>query len=241
MEVAEHFYDREFSDSIFWGSRFQRATFRDADFSESNFFHVFLKNTSIDGEIEHLVINGVDVTEYVNQHDRWWPLRNNLSPSSMEGIVESWNVLCAEWNTLLADVSNAEASVVNQSVNGEWTLSETFRHLIFAMDKWFMLPLLGQPTFSVIGLPNTSSQERLWSGLQLDATPDFETVLEARAAQHIEFSRFISTTQIAALPETVSVEENGDVFALMCLHVVLEEEFEHLRYMIRDLTTLGVR
>jgi hypothetical protein len=37
------------------------------------------------------------------------------------------------------------------------------------------------------------------------------------------------------LPETVAIEKNGNVPALMCLHVVLEEEFEHLRYMIRDL------
>jgi len=34
------------------------------------------------------------------------------------------------------------------------------------------------------------------------------------------------------------VLENGTAPALMCFHVVLEEEFEHLRYALRDLDLL---
>lgn len=239
--VPESFDDRDFSDAIFWGVQFQRARFRDADFSGSSFFHVLLRDASIDGEIDHLVINGVDVTDYVNRHDRWWPLRNRLSPDSREGILESWTSLGSEWNSLLARVAAAGPSVVDQSVNGEWTLSETLRHLIFAMDKWFTLPILGAQAVSAIGLPNTSSQGRPWPGLDPGARPDFEDVLAVRSAQHATFSAFVSAMQIAALPESVSVEENGNVPALMCFHVVLEEEFEHLRYMIRDVAALGVR
>lgn len=238
--MPESFDDRDLSDSTFWGVQFHRARFRDADFSGSSFFHVFLKNVSIDGEIKNLLINGVDVTEYVNQHDRWWPLRNNLSPDTREGVVESWTALSLEWSKLLGLVSTLRPSVVNQSVDGEWTLNQTLRHLIFAMDKWFMLPMLGAHTFSAIGLPNSSSQARPWPGLDLSENPDFEKIIATRSDQHRRFGEFISEMQIGNLPESVSIEEGGNVPALMCLHVVLEEEFEHLRYMIRDLALLGV-
>ena len=232
--MPESFEDRDLSESSFWGVQLHRATFRDTDFSDSSFFHVFLRNVSIDGEINNLVINGVDVTEYVNQHDRWWPLRNNLAPDTKEGIVESWRALSKEWSKLLGLVSTVGPSVVNQSVNGEWTLKQTLRHLIFAMDKWFMLPILGAHSFSAIGLPNSSSQARPWPGLDLNQDPDFEEVIATRSDQHKKFGDFISATHLDDLTATVSVEENGNVPALMCLHVVLEEEFEHLRYMIRD-------
>lgn len=238
--MPETFYDRDFADSTFWGVRFQRATIRDADFSGSNFFHVLLRNVSIDGEIERLVVNGVDVTNYVNERDRWWPLRNNLSPDSVPVLVESWTTLSREWTMLLNRVSSADPSVVSTSVGGEWTLSETLRHLVFAMDKWFSLPIQRKHSFAAIGLPNTSSQDRPWPGLDPRAHPDFAEILATRTAQHSDFTSFISTMVIEDLPDIVTVEENGDVPALMCLHVVLEEEFEHLRYMIRDLSELGV-
>lgn len=238
--MPESFEDRDLSDAVFWGVNLQRAYIRDADMSGSTLFHVFLRDVSIDGEIERLVVNGVDVTDFVNEHDRWWPLRNRLSPDSIGGVVDSWATLQAEWASLLSSVAAADRSVVDASVGGEWSLRDTLRHLLFAVDKWFALPILGDASFTPIGLPNTSSQGGDWPGLDLDADPDFATVLAARAAQHERFGIYISSTRAEDLPETVTIRENGTAPALMCLHVVLEEEFEHLRYMVRDLATLGV-
>lgn len=238
--MPENFEDRDLSDSVFWGVNLQRSLFRDADLSGATFFHVLMNNTSIDGEIDRLVINGVDVTDYVNRHDRWWPLRNSLSPNSVDGIITSWAILTSEWTKVLERVAMADPTAVTRSVDGEWSLNETLRHLLFAMDKWFSVPLLGHSSFNALGLPNTSSQAKNWPGLELVATADYKDVLRARAQQHQEFEAFISSLQIEDLPETVSIEENGSVPALMCFHVVLEEEFEHLRYMVRDLTVLGV-
>lgn len=240
LVVPEIFADRDLSDAVFWGVHLQRSLFRDADISGSTFFHVLLRDVSIDGEIDRLVINGVDVTDYVNQHDRWYPLRNNLSPTSVDGLCSTWSELTAEWSTLMRRVASADPSVITQSVNGEWSLTQTLRHLIFAMDKWFTLPILGESAFHPLGIANTSSSEQDWPGLDPSATPDFAAVLSARMEQHERFDGFISSMRLEDLPETASVLENGIVPALQCFHVVLEEEFEHLRYMIRDLGSLGV-
>lgn len=240
MAVPENFEDRDLSDSVFWGVNLQRAYIRDADLSGSTLFHVFLRDVSIDGEIDRLVVNGVDVTDFVNEHDRWWPLRTCLSPDTIEGVVDSWTTLEAEWAAVLSTVAGADPAVIDASVGGEWSLHDTLRHLLFAADKWFVLPILGESSFTSIGLPNTSSQGGEWPGLDADAQPDFATVLAARAAQHERFASYITSTRTEDLPETVTILENGSVPALMCLHVVLEEEFEHLRYMVRDLAALGV-
>lgn len=238
--MGEEFEDRDLSESVFWGVNLQRATFRDADLTGSTFFHVFMKNVSIDGEIERLVVNGVDVTDHVNQNDRWWPLRDNLSPGSVEVLRESWATITAEWGALLAKVAAADPAIVNQSVNGEWSLRDTLRHLLFAVDKWFVVPVLGETSFDPMGLPNTGSQGRDWPGIDMSLNPDLAAVLAARSAQHGRFTEHIASMSIESLPATVEVPENGTVPALMCFHVVLEEEFEHLRYMIRDLGALGI-
>lgn len=238
--MTEEFEDRDLSGAVFWGVNLQQSMFRDVDLTSSTFFHVLAKDVSIDGEIDRLVVNGVDITDYVNSHDRWWPLRNNLSPETLDGVLESWTIIQDEWTNLLEHVADGDPSMVDGSVSGEWTLTETLRHLIFAMDKWFSMPILGKTSFTSIGLPNTSSQGKDWSGLDMSATVDFESVLAERTRQHERFRAFISSTHPEDLPETVTVPENGTVPAFMCLHAVLEEEFEHLRYVIRDLSVLGV-
>ena len=238
--MAEEFEGRDLSESVFWGVDLRRALVRDADLSGTTFFHTLWDNVTVDGVIRGLVVNGVDVTDYVNAHDRWYPLRTELEPSTAEGIRSSWAKIAREWTDLLGAVSRAEASVALASVDGEWSLRDTLRHLLFAMDKWFTLPILGDTTCSPLGLPNTGSQDREWPGVDMTLQPTFDEVLAARSQQQRRFDQFVAELDLGSLPETVDVLENGEVSSLMCFHVVLEEEFEHLRYVLRDLAALGV-
>jgi len=240
VPVAETFEDRDLSGSTFWGVRLDGSLFRDAVLDGSTFFHTGWRDVTIDGEIERLVVNGVDVTEYVHRNDRWYPLRYRLTPTDADGIRSAWVDLESEWATLLARVSTADPAIATTPVDGEWTLVETMRHLVFAMDKWIMWPLLGDRSFTPIGLPNTGSQGLDWPGLDPLAATDLATVLEIRRRQHERFRGVIAELDVAALPETVEVPENGEAPTLMCVHAVLEEEFEHLRYMVRDLASLGL-
>ena len=65
-------------------------------------------------------------------------------------------------------------------------------------------------------------------------------MLKARDEQHERFAAFLDHLDIDQLPATVDVLEHGDVPPIVCLHAVLEEQFEHLRYMLRDLGRLGI-
>lgn len=233
--MSEEFHDRDLSEAEFWGVDLRNARFRDTDLSGSRFFHTLWNDVSIDGVVERLVVNGVDVTDFVNSHDRWYPLRAQLEPTTSDELIRVWANLQVEWSALLERLSALPADVVRRSVDGEWSVSETLRHLVFVMDKWFMWPILGVREFSPIGVPNTGSRDLEWPGLDHDVDPAFDDVLAIRSERIARFTDFVAGLDIDALAETVEVLENGSVPALMCFHAVLEEEFEHLRYVLRDL------
>jgi DinB superfamily/Pentapeptide repeats (8 copies) len=233
--VGEEFEDRDLSDSVFWGVDLRKSLFRDADLSHSRFFHVSMSEVSVDGVIDRLVVNGVDVTNFVNTNDRWYPLRNELSPADEVGVRSTWSRLMAEWEKLYAHVDDLSESVLMQSVNGEWSFRDTLRHMLFVHDKWFNWPLGNQRTFSPIGLPNTGSQGGAWPGLDLASNPTYAETLIERRAQTQSFSKFVDNLNLAELPDTSAVLENGDMPTIMCVHAILEEEFEHLRYAWRDI------
>lgn len=233
--VPEQIYGRDLENSVLWGVNLRRALFRDADLSGARFFHTFWSDVSIDGVVRNLVVNGVDVTDYVNSRDRWYPLRTQLEPTSAEALRSVWSALQAEWAICLGRIESMGPAAALTSVNGEWSPRDTLRHLVFAMDKWFSWPILGERTFSPLGLPNSESTAREWPGLDVDCVPTMQEVLAVRADRNERFSDHLQTIDLDALPETVDVPENGVMPTAMCFHAVLEEEFEHLRYTLRDL------
>lgn len=231
-------FEGDLSESVFWGANLQRSLFRDADLSSATFFHTLWREVSIDGVIDRLIVNGVDVTDFVNANDRWYPLRNRLEPTTADDLRDAWAMLSGELVAFRERVAALDPAVTLQSVNGEWSLRDTLRHLVFAFDKWFTWPILGERAFTSIGLPNTGSKDLEWPGLDPNADPDVESVRRVHL-DHIErFTRYLEHIDLDALPEAVEVLENGTVPTLMCFHVVLEEHFEHLRYALRDLDTI---
>jgi len=53
------------------------------------------------------VVNGVDVTEFVNQHDPWFALRGMLRPDSIAGLQAVLDALDAAWAACLPFVPSS--------------------------------------------------------------------------------------------------------------------------------------
>ena len=228
----------DYAGATVWGVNFAGASFEDVNFTDATMRRVWLRQVSIDGFIENLVVNGVDVTAAVNAGDPWWPLRGILRPTDGAGHRETWSALRARWDDTIAAFEAAGGESPLVSVEGEWSLRDTLRHLVFVTDKWLFAPLTGATTFTWLGLSNTGSRDHPWPGVDPAADPDWSETLRAYDDRCRRVTEFLDGFDPASLPAEAEVLENGTVPAVECCFAVFEEEFEHLRYAVRDLATV---
>jgi hypothetical protein len=236
--AADEFEFRDMNGSTFWGVELRDATFRDVDLTGAS-IRGRLVDVDVDGHVDRLTVNGVDVTDYVNEHDPWAPVRTALRAPDVARIREGWTLLEREWEETIAAASRLTEAQQRASVGGEWSFVQTLRHLVFANDKWFGLPILGDEGMHPIGLPNSGSVDFGWPGLDRSADPGLDEVLAVRRQRSARFREHLDGLPDADLDRHVDVLENGSNPVRECLHVVLEEEFEHLRYARRDLAALA--
>jgi hypothetical protein len=233
----------EFEDADLTGSQFREVDLSGARFEGANLTgvtmeEVWLVNVAIDGLSANLRINGVDVTPYVTAElQRTDPERALVQPTDVESLRASWTEVRKRWDATLTRAEELPEATLHESVNGEFSFVQTLRHLVFAIDKWFVVPILGG-AFCPFGLPNTGSLDFPFPGLDHDANPSFAAVLAARRDREEQFSEYLATLDPAVLTETRSVLENGNAPVLACLHAVLGEEVAHLGYATRDLDIL---
>ena len=237
--MAEEF-DGDLAGAVFWGADLTGARFRDVNLTGARISHAWVLDVEIDALIDGVVINGVDVTAFVNERDPWYPLRAMLRPSDPEGMRVAWAALEEEWSKTIERASALSETTLHESVDGEWTFVETLRHLVFAMDKWFTAPILGS-SFHPIGLPNSGSVDLPWPGLDADLTPTASQVLAVRAARAAAFRAHLASLVPTDLERPVEVLENGTNPVHECINTVFEEEFWHNRYAQRDLAVLEAR
>ena len=160
-----------------------------------------------------------------------------LRPPDAEGMRTAWAALEDLWATTIARARELAEPRLYESVNDEWSFVDTLRHLVFAMDKWFTAPILGEG-FHPIGLPNSFSADFPWPGIDRDAEPTFGEALEVRAGRATRLRDYLTTVTPSDLAKTVDVLENGPNPVQECVFTVFEEEFAHNRYASRDLAQL---
>jgi hypothetical protein len=230
-------FEGDLTGAVFWGADLTGARFRDVNLTGVSISHAWLVNVDIDALVDNVVINGVDVTAYVNERDRWYPLRAMLRPADPEGMRAAWAALEGEWATTLARALELPEHALYESVDGEWSFVETLRHLVFAMDKWFTTAVLGE-SFHPIGMPNRGSVDFPWPGLDDTLEPSLPEVLAVRSERATRLREFLASVVSSDLGRTVDVLENGANPLNECVYTVFEEEFWHHRYALRDLTRL---
>jgi hypothetical protein len=218
----------------FWGEDLTGALFRDVNLTDATITHAWLVNVQIDALVDRLVINGVDVTAFVNERDPWYPLRAMLRPTSPADMRTAWSALDAEWNTAIDMVRARPEAAAHAQLNGEFSFVQTLRHLVFADDKWFTVPVLGEP-FHPSGLPNTGSLDFPFPGLDYTASPTFADALAVFDDRRTKVRAFLDTITEADFDRPVDVLENGEHPLQECIYTLLEEGFWHLRYALRDL------
>jgi hypothetical protein len=225
-------FEGDLAGAVFWGADLSGARFRDVNLTDAKISHAWLVNVDIDA-----LVDKVDVTTYVNERDTWYPLRAMLRPSDPEGMRATWEALEDAWAKTIARAQALPEDSLHESVNDEWTFVQTLRHLLFAMDKWFTTPILGEG-FHPIGLPNSGSVDFPWPGLDYGLTPSVSEALAVRADRATRFRDFLASVAATDFTRPIDVLENGTNPVQQCIYTVFEEEFWHNRYAQRDLAQL---
>ena len=130
------------------------AEFRECDLTRARLIGVVMQDAVIDGLVGNLVVNGVEVTSYIEAElDRRHPVRLLIRSADPAGLLRGFVQLRTDWAATLERLQQMPRGSEHQRVGGEWSTVETLRHLVFVHDSWFRRCCLGSTEpFTAIGL-----------------------------------------------------------------------------------------
>src|SRR6266545_1448038 len=168
-----------------------------------------------------LRVNGVDVIPLVEAElNRRFPGRADRRAADPDGLRAAWATLERTWAATLERVAAMPAGTVDVSVGGEWSFAQTLRHLVMATDTWLGRAILEiEQPYHPVGQPNAGAENH---GLDMSI---FTTV----------------TPAVLAATRTNPWAPEHQETILSCLHVILDEEWEHHRYAVRDLDAIEAK
>jgi uncharacterized damage-inducible protein DinB len=254
----------DFSDTDLTGSRFRRV-----DLSGSHFWACDLSGTrlravelsgvvmrgvelcdvDINGELKNVTVNGVDIGPLIEAElNRRDPDRAKMRPAGPAGFREAWDILGRRWERTVERARRLPPERLHESVDGEWSFTETLRHLVFATDAWVGRAILGDTSpWEPLGLPWDEMPDRPEVPRDRDARPSLDVVLALRRTR----TAMVRDVLAGLTDESLAAHTApGDDFGWPppvsfpvseCLLIVLNEEWEHRLYAERDLAALEAR
>lgn len=235
------------------GAQFFDVNLRGARFVRSDLSGAVMRGVDVDrADIDapwllegnaFLRVNGVDVAPFVEAElNRRYPGRETRHAQDPDSLREAWMLVERAWAVTLARVAAMPAGTVDISVAGEWSFAQTLRHLIMATDKWLRGGILElERPYHPIGQPNAEYET---DGLDMSVfstvRPPYDEVLDLRAGRVAMVRDFLAgaTAEDLARTHKAPDEPQYTVTTLDCLHTILQEEWEHHRFAVRDLDAI---
>jgi hypothetical protein len=251
--AAEYSSTDAFRGGTFHDVDFAGATFRDCSFAGVRITGSDIGDLHVSGYTDGvgIFVDGVDVAGFVRSElDRRYPERALLRVArTPEDFRSVWATVDRLWSQTLARAERLPVGVRHERVHGEWSVAETLRHLVFAVDVWLGRMVRGQDRpFHSSGLPPTSYPEAGAAdlGIDLSARPSYAEAVAMHAERGEQVRAFLASVTGAELAEIRTgapapawgVESHP---VRECLRVLLDEHVEHRRFAERDLAVLEAR
>jgi hypothetical protein len=252
--VGAHLRGARFERVDMTGAQLRRVDLTDARFQSVDLSRVVMRgvdliDVEIHGEVQNLVINGVDVAPLIEAElDRRHPDRAKMRPIDAAGFRDAWHILDRLWVGTVDRARGFSPAQLNESVNGEWSFIQTIRHLSYATDSWVRRAILGEPSpWHSLDLPPDEFPDGPEFSRDLEARPSLDTVIELRRNRTATVRDFIEHLSNESLDGyTEPVDATGWPPPIRypvrkCLLVVLNEEWQHRLYVERDFDILDER
>lgn len=227
-------------DGDFSGARLHAPNFEGAKITDGWF-----RDADISGDLTGLVLNGVEVAPLVMAElDRRFPDRVKLRAADPPAFVHAWTMIEDIWRATVIRARALPESRLFERVDDEWSFVETLRHLVSASDCWLRRMVKGlERPYHPWGLVGSWLTDPTSWGLDPQAAPSLDDILAVRRARMDEVRQTIAalTTEEldrVCLPPDAPGHPTRAYSVRECLRVVLNEEWEHHRYAVRDLETL---
>jgi hypothetical protein len=222
------------------------ATFREVDLSGTRMRGVLLFNADIDGAIDGLRVNGVEIMPLIEAElDRLHPERLRLRPTTPETARDAVDVIEELWQATVQRASALPEEAVYRSVNDEWSLAQTLRHTIFVMDAWFGHATALRPNpFHPIGMPASFTTNGAEFGIDESAAPTLGEILSVRGERIADLRAYLAQVPQEELdrvrgPNTaIGCPPPAERTAVKCLQVIVNDQWAHVQFANRDLATL---
>ncbi|MDR7251649.1 hypothetical protein J2X46_000621 [Nocardioides sp. BE266] len=236
--------------------RLNDATIRDADLSGLRMRSAWLNGVrmtgvevpdlEIYGELGRVVVNGVDVVPLVDAElNRRMPERALMSPTDAAGFRLAFETLDRLWAGTVEKARALPAETLHEQVDGEWSFTETLRHLGFAHACWVSGVVLADPSpWHALDLPWDEAPTFEGVPWDRDVRPPLDEVLDLRAQRRATVAAVLADLDDEGLARHVTsatpfMTEADSLTVADCLKVILNEEWEHRLYAERDLAALA--
>jgi uncharacterized damage-inducible protein DinB len=224
-------------------ARLHAPNFEGAKITDAWFY-----NADISGDLEGLRLNGVEVAPLVMAElERRSPERAELRAADPGGLADAWAMVEDLWQSTVARARRLPEAALYERVDDEWSFVETLRHLVVATDCWLRRMVKGMDhPYHPWGLAGSWLTDPASWGIDPLASPSLQDVLELRRERMDEVRETIGAVTAEELdrvcePPVSPGHPNIDHTVRACLHVILNEEWEHNGYARRDLDILDRR
>ncbi len=233
-------------DAVFRSGTLEGARFAEVDLTGVRVRGAWLRDLDLDGQLDGVVVNGVDVGPYVEAElERRYPERAALRRGDADGFREAWAISQRSWDATVGRARRLPEELLHERVDGEWSFVQTLRHLVFCTDAWLRRAVLGDPSpYHPLGLPHDEMPKLPGVPWDRTARPSLEEMLAVRADRMAgvrEFMARLTDDDVNGSTEPVlepGYPESQSYPVIRCLRAVVVEEWEHRLFAERDLAVL---